>query len=91
MAAEILSDCIDLELWEQGRKVAGEVQSCDWLEYREAAGRFWLAHAMKVESVGDTQAATGARFRMFAIWPKGEAESRNSPPYGRHSLKIILP
>ena len=81
VVSEILSDCIDLELWEQGRKVAGEVQSYDWLEYREAAGRFWLAHAVKLESTGDVQSATAARFRMMAIWPEGESVSRNSPPF----------
>ena len=81
VVAQILNDCIDLELWEQGCKVAGEVQSYDWLEYREAAGRFWLAHAIKLESTGDVQSATGARFRMIAIWPEGESESRNSPPF----------
>lgn len=84
VVAEILNDCIDLELWEQGRKVAAEVQSYDWLEYREAAGRFWLAHAMKMESLGDVQGATSARFRMIAIWPEGEAESRNTPPMGAY-------
>ena len=59
-------------------KVAAEVHSYDWLEYREAAGRFSLAHANQLQASGDVQSATSSRFRMFAIWPEGESESRNA-------------
>ena len=83
VVAEIPSDGIDLELWEQGRKITGEVQACDWLDYREAARRFWLAHANQLQSIGDVQAATSARFRMFAVWPEGELESRMVRPKAR--------
>ena len=86
VVAEIPSDGIDLELWEQGRKIAGEVQACDWLDYREAARRFWLAHVNHLQSIGDVQAATSARFRRFAIWPEGELESRMVPSQGQNAL-----
>ena len=72
--AQFLADCIDLGLWEQGQKVARQVHSFDWLYSREAAGRFWLAHATHLQSAGDIPSAASARSRILAIWPEGECE-----------------
>lgn len=77
--AEILRNCIEMELWEQGKKVAQDVHSYDWLEYREAAGRFWLSYAHHLISVGDFARANKARKRMLEIWPEGERYSAEIP------------
>lgn len=73
--ADILRHCVELELWDQGKKLAGDVHDYDWLEFREAAGRFWLAYGIKMVESGHLGAGLQAKGRMLAIWPEGDLEA----------------
>ena len=65
--------CTGLERWELGSEVARVIPPSYWLPVREAAGRFYLGHAVALCGSGDVSGARAAVGALAVVWSEGRA------------------
>lgn len=63
--------CTGLEKWEIGREIAKHASPDSPPAFKEAAGRFYLAHGKVLCAAGDVEGARLAVTALAWVWPEG--------------------
>lgn len=70
--------CVGLQRWEMGAEIVKRFGPYDPLPQREAAGRFYLAHAEALCAGGNIEAAKQELRMLSGWWPEGREMALSS-------------